>query len=286
VPRAILLLPFVLASAAFSQTQPPTGNDIIHRIQAQVAIPWGADTVDTFKAGDPATPVTGIAVTMMATLDVLKRAATENKNLVITHEPTFYNHLDTTSSLAQLNDPVLAEKQRFIQEHHLVVWRFHDYWHQRDPDGILLGTTKALNWESLRDASNPHLFVHAPTTLGELAAELKRKLSINVVRVVGDPAMKVAKIGMLPGAADSLTQMKLLERPDVEVLVIGETREWETVEYVADAATEHKAKALVILGHIPSEQAGMEECARWLKTFISDVPIGFIPALEPFWAPR
>jgi putative NIF3 family GTP cyclohydrolase 1 type 2 len=286
VLRAILFLPLLLVPAAFSQTPPPTANDIIHRIQAQIALPWGPDTVDTFKAGDPETPVTGIAVTMMATLDVLKRAAAENKNLVITHEPTFYNHLDTTASLAQLNDPVLAEKQRFIQQHHLVVWRFHDYWHRRDPDGILLGMTKALNWEPLRDASNPHLFVHSPTTLDELASELKRKLSINVVRVVGDPALRLTKIGMLPGAADSLMQMKVLESPNVDVLVIGETREWETVEYVADAVTEHKAKALIILGHIPSEQAGMDECTRWLKTFITDVPVGFIPALEPFWPPK
>jgi len=38
--------------------------------------------------------VTGIAVTMMATLDVLQRAAANGQNLIITHEPTFYDHLD------------------------------------------------------------------------------------------------------------------------------------------------------------------------------------------------
>jgi len=68
--------------------------------------------------------------------------------------------------------------------------------------------------------------------------------------------------------------------------VIGETREWETVEYVADAVSQHKRKGLVILGHIPSEQAGMQECATWLRTFISGVPIEFIPAREPFWLPQ
>jgi hypothetical protein len=39
-------------------------------------------------------------------------------------------------------------------------------------------------------------------------------------------------------------------------------REWETVEYAADAVTESKKKALIVIGHIPSEQPGMEECAR------------------------
>jgi len=98
--------------------------------------------------------------------------------------------------------------------------------------------------------------------------------------------MKVAKLAFLPGAAGSAKQIELLERDDVEVLLIGETPEWETVEYIADAVTERKRKALVILGHIPSEQAGMEECARWLKTFITEVPVEFVPASEPFWLPK
>jgi len=87
--------------------------------------------VDTFKAGDPDTPVTGVATTMMATFDVLKRAASEGANLVITHEPTFYSHEDKTESLEEANDPVWREKENFIREHRIVVWRFHDHWHMR-----------------------------------------------------------------------------------------------------------------------------------------------------------
>jgi putative NIF3 family GTP cyclohydrolase 1 type 2 len=98
--------------------------------------------------------------------------------------------------------------------------------------------------------------------------------------------MKLSKVAFLPGAAGSARQISVLERDDVEALLIGETPEWETIEYVADATAERKRKALVILGHIPSEQAGMEECARWLKTFVSEVPVQFVPAREPFWQPE
>ncbi|HTZ32681.1 MAG TPA: hypothetical protein VMH31_09500, partial [Methylomirabilota bacterium] len=63
----------------------------------------------------------------------------------------------------------------------------------------------------------------------------------------------------------------------------GETREWETVEYAADAATQGRKKALIVIGHIPSEQAGMEECTRWLKGFVKDVPVEFVGAKEPWW---
>ena len=66
------------------------------------------------------------------------------------------------------------------------------------------------------------------------------------------------------------------------MLLVGETVEWETVEYVDDAVTEGRRKALVVIGHIPSEQAGMEECTRWLKGFVKGVPVEFVPAKQPF----
>jgi putative NIF3 family GTP cyclohydrolase 1 type 2 len=259
---------------------------VIERIQAHVGVPWQSDTVDTFKAGNPDTPVTGIAVTMMATLDVLKRAAASGNNLIITHEPTFFSHLDKPDELAEgENDPVLAEKRAFIEKHGLVIWRFHDHWHARKPDGIQAGMVHALGWEKFQDPANQHLFTVPRTTVEALAAELKNSLGIHIVRVVGEPDMQVTRVAMSPGAAGFGSETRALEMPDIEVLVVGETREWETVEYVADAVTEGKHKALIILGHIPSEQAGMEECTRWLKDFVTEVPVSFIPSAEPFWGP-
>jgi putative NIF3 family GTP cyclohydrolase 1 type 2 len=274
------------ALSASAQEKRLTANDVIERIKKNIGVPWKTPTVDTFKAGNPDTAVSGIAVTMMATLDVLERAAAANRNLVITHEPTFYNHLDNTADLAKQDDAVLAGKQAFIQQHNLVVWRFHDHWHARRPDGILAGMTHALGWEKFQNAANQALFTLPRTTLNNLAESVKQKLNIRVVRVVGDPQLEITQVGFLPGAAGSPRQIRLLERDDVQALLIGETPEWETVEYVADAVTEHKPKALIILGHIPSEQAGMEECTRWLKTFINEVPVEFIPAREPFWLPK
>ena len=121
--------------------------------------------------------------------------------------------------------------------------------------------------------------------LEALGNQIKTKLNVRALRMVGDPAARFTKIGFLPGAAGSARQIAILERDDVEVLVVGETTEWETVEYTADAVSEGKRKALIIIGHIPSEQAGMQECTTWLKTFVSEVPIDFVPAKEPFVLP-
>lgn len=272
------------SSCAIAQEKRPTAREVIAQIQQRVGVPWQAETVDTFKAGNPDSPVTGIAVTMMATMDVLERAAASSKNLIITHEPTFYNHLDKLDELEEKeNDPVLAEKLAFIAKHNLVIWRFHDHWHMRNPDGIEAGMSHALGWEKYQVRDNPYLFEIPETSLETLAGDLKKKLEIHVLRIVGNPHLKVKKVALVPGASGLRKETRALEIKDVEVLVTGEPREWETVEYVADAVTEGRRKALIILSHIPSEQAGMEECTRWLKTFISEVPVEFVPAKDPFW---
>ena len=277
----------LLVCGAHAQGKQLTARDVIARIQQQVGVPWQSDTVDTFKAGNPDSPVSGIAVTMMATLDVLQRAAAARDNLIITREPTFFDHLDSSDQLPEKDsDPVLAAKRQFIAEHGLVIWRFHDHWHARNPDGIEAGMVRALGWEKFQDANNQYLFTIPETLLEKLAAEIKRKLGIRIVRVVGDPGLRITKLALAPGAAGLTRQAKALEMPGVQALVIGEAQEWEAVEYVADAVSEGRQKSLIILGHIPSEQAGMEECTSWLKTFVTEVPIQFVPAREPFWSPK
>ena len=272
------------SASGVAQEKGVTAREVIARIQQQVEVPWAAETVDTFKAGNPDTAVTGITVTMMATMEVLQRAAAAGNNLIITHEPTFYNHLDKHDVLEQReNDPVLAAKLAFIAEHHLVVWRFHDHWHKRKPDGIVAGMIHALGWEQYQDAKDEHLFTIPETTMEKLAADLKAKLSTHAMRVVADPHQRIRRVALVPGSSGFARETHALEMADVDALLTGEPREWETVEYVADAVTQKKGKGLIILGHIPSEQAGMKECARWLKGFVSEVPIEFVPATDPFW---
>lgn len=279
------VLPILLAGAACASAQQPTAREVIDRIKSNVGVSWREQTVDTIKAGDPETPVTGIATTMMATFDVLRRAAAEGKNLVITHEPTFYSHLDKIETFEAEKDPVWTDKEKFIREHKMVVWRFHDHWHMRRPDGILQGVLRSLGWEKQYNPET-RLVTVPETTVASLAGYVERKLGAKVLRVVGDRDMKVTSIALQPGAGGSAGHRRALQRKEVEVLLIGEVPEWETIEYVADASAQGKRKALFLIGHIPSEQPGMENCAEWLKTFVKEVPVGFVPTVEPFWTPR
>ena len=271
------------AAKPASASKAPTAQEIIDRIKEHVGIPWMTQTRDTFKAGDPQTPVAGIAVTMMATMNVLQRAAASDQNLIITHEPTFFDDPDKAETVPQgEQDPVLAEKRAFIEKHHLVVWRFHDHQHRMQLDQVEQGNARKLGWEKYRDPANQYLFTLPETTVGRLAEEVRAKFSAAAVRVVGDRNMKVTRVGLSPGAGGAKKEIAALEMPDLQVLLVGETREWETVEYVADAVSQGRHRALIVLSHVPSEQSGAEECVRWLKTFVNEVPIEFVATPDPF----
>ncbi len=279
---SLCFLILVSSTAVAQQQKPITAREVVAEIQQHVGVQWKEQTVDTFKAGNPDTPITGIAVTMMATMDVLQRASEKGLNFVITHEPTFYAHLDVPEGMPE-NDPVWTEKRAFIEKHNMVVWRFHDHWHLRNPDGIQAGVTHDLGWEKFQNPEDQFLFVHPETTLKKFSEEVAKKLNSPIVRVVGDPDMKVTKVGMSLGAAGIQSHIPMLESDKVQVLLIGEVPEWETIEYVADAVAQHRKKALVLIGHIPSEQPGMDEATRWLKTFVTGVPIEFVPTKQPMW---
>ncbi len=275
-----LLLLSTLSAVAQTAKPPLTAAQLMQRVIAATGATPPSDTVDTLKAGDPSTVVTGIATTFMDTFPVLEQAVASGKNLVITHEPTFYNHRDEQATLA--DDPVLKQKLAYIRDHHLVVWRFHDTWHEREPDGILTGMINQFGWKPYQSSTDRLLFTLPSATVREVAATLQQKTGARSIRIVGNPELRVTHAAALLGAAGSDRQIKLLERNDVELLVVGESREWETVPYVVDADAEGRHKALIILGHEVSEEAGMDECARWLRTLFPGMPVAFIPAREPF----
>jgi putative NIF3 family GTP cyclohydrolase 1 type 2 len=255
-----------------------TAQEAVGRIQEELktrGIAWRAQTVDTFKAGNPETKVQGIATTGMATFDVLRRAAAAGRNFVITHEPTFYNHNDQTASLE--SDPTYQAKQKFIREHDLVVWRFHDHAHALRPDPLVVGSARMLGWSSYASPTEPRIYVIPATTLRALAADIARRLGGRAIRVAGDPEMKVTRVALGPGyGVPALT-------PAFDVSVGGEAAENAGhAGYALDSAAAGQPHGVVLLGHMMSEDWGMQEVADWLKTFLADVPIAWIPAGEPF----
>lgn len=260
---------------------PLTARQVIERIQKNIGVAWQAETVDTFKAGNPDTPLTGIATSFMATFDVLQRAAEAGRNLIVSHEPTFYNHLDETKDLTA--DPIFRAKKAFIDKNNLVVWRFHDHWHARKPDAIYTALAQLLGWEKFRVDEQQLMYVLPRTTLGALAGEMQTRLKTQALRVIGDPRAEVSKVALSPGAAGLQMQMSLM--PNSDVYVCGEATEWEGIEYARDTIAAGQRKGMILAGHVVTEEPGMNLCAQWLKTLVPEVPVEWIPTGDPFWRP-
>src|SRR5688500_14973036 len=92
----------IAGALAVSQNPLPAADgvsaqEVIKRIQSGLGGEWPAAGLDGLKAGNPETPIHGIATTAMATMSVLKQASKARLNMIVTHEPTFFGRSDLPS---------------------------------------------------------------------------------------------------------------------------------------------------------------------------------------------
>jgi len=256
-------------------------REVIDAIKQNLGVPFPErSTRDTLKTGDPEMEVKGIATTMMATFDMLKRANAAGLNMIITHEDTWWNDRDDTKDL--LDNPLYKKKLDFINQNKLAIWRNHDSTHAMKVDITVTGTLRSIGVKGGENSSMRAGILPIPeTTLGEFASQAKRLSGFREIRCVGDPKAKVSKVLFGPGYATPRFSL------DTDVVVGGESQEadggFDNVEYVADATSLGMSKGLVMLGHVVSEQNGHEDYAKWLQTFIKGIPIQLVAAEEPFW---
>jgi putative NIF3 family GTP cyclohydrolase 1 type 2 len=181
-------------------------------------------------------------------------------------------------------DPVFAGKRDFIARNNLVIWRFSDHWRLRKPDPLAQGLTDAFGWSRFRIADDPARVSIPAIRLDALVSQIKKKLNARGgMRVVGDPQTRVQRVGVLPGSTPIQASLKAL--PEVDVIIAGEVREWESVEYARDTVAAGGKKGLILLGRVLSEEPGMNVCAQWLRTLVPELTTTWIPAGDPYWRP-
>jgi putative NIF3 family GTP cyclohydrolase 1 type 2 len=267
-----------------------TAGELIDRIKKNIGVEWKPDSVDTVKAGDASTIATGVVTTSMATLQVLRQALKAGANVIISAQPTFYAKTDTPAPPpprgggSAASDRVFAAKNEFITRNNLVLFRLSDHWRLRQPDPLAQGLASALGWSRYQSKTDPLLLSLPALALETVAVNVKKALlTRGGIRVVGNPEMMVRSVGLLPGTTPIQSALRML--PNVDVIIAGEVREWESVEYVRDQVFSGAKKGLILVGRVVSEEPAMEVCANWLKTFVPEVPIRHISAGDPYWSP-
>ena len=275
----------VFTNVCLAQTvkSPWTVQRVMEEIRKNVKPHWFETKTDTIVTGNAYDTVTGIATCMFVDMNVLKKAVANNCNLIITHEPTFYNATDHMDDFMK-EDEVLNEKMNYIKTHHLIIYRFHDNAHRNDPDQIMMGLSDELGWKIVN--RTPWILEVKAQKLSVLADSLKKHFKLAGIRVIGNPDLEISRIGLVPGLAPtSQMHIGVLKRDDVDAILVGEAREWEDYIYVKDAEELGKKKAAIFIGHLKSEEPGMKYCAEWLQTFIGGLKIIFLKNDNIWWTP-
>jgi putative NIF3 family GTP cyclohydrolase 1 type 2 len=273
----------VSATVGRSQTRQLTAQQVADRIRSNIGSAWRDKTVDGFKAGDPGIIVTGIATTVMATLDVLRRAIAAGQNFIITQEPVFYSANDEPGN--RITDSVHLAKKAFIDQQGLVVWRFSDHWSARESKDAATALARTLGWADSRESGAEPIYQIPETTLGALAGYVGKRLGTRGgLRMVGQPGMPVRSVFVTAGGATVAGTIGSLRRADV--ILTGEPREWEVVPYVLDTGSTTRRKGMIAVGRIVSESPGMEACAAWIRTLVPEARVEVLAMPDPYWSPR
>lgn len=256
-----------------------TVQDVINRLSEPAGL--HESTVDGVVAGSGEAVVHGIAVTFAASHTVIQRTLQAGANLLITHEGLFYSH-HAAGHEGMAESPVYQDKLRLIQTGNLTIYRFHDAPHRYVPDMITHGLVRALGFEADVDK---HLSTAAIITLPEamsvqdIADDVKRKLGIPYLRYIGNKSGACSRIGITVGYRGGGSHaIPLCLNEQLDLLIAGEGPEWETPEYIGDAAAQGRSLSLLLLGHAASEEPGMECVAGLLRELFPKIPIHYIPS--------
>jgi len=241
---------------------------------------WFEPTVDVFKAGDPDQVVTGVGSTWMSTSYAIDAASRLGCNFLITHEPTFWNHLDKHYDW-YADDATYRAKSDLIAGTSMTIWRLHDNIHMGfDPDPILSAFLDKVTIAGGTRGSSGFTWQGEvlEMTLRQFAEHVARCLGTTSVRYVGDPDLPVRKVGL--GAHNLDTALDANRGADA--VIMGETREWDTFEYYRDATLLGVPRGLVVISHRDLETWGSTVFANWLAPRLTGLPVVQIESLPPF----
>ena len=259
-----------------------TARELVQRIRDDAArrgYVWADKTVDTFKAGDPDVVLSAVATSWMSTTEAIRAAAGQGCNLLVTHEPTFWNHLDVHPNGHQ-DDPVYRSKIRLIAESGMTIWRFHDHHHRAfESDPIFDAFLRSVGWKESTRHSGLRAETEIEGTLRDVADAIARALGTRAVRIIGNPDAPIHRIGY---GGHMLGPSVLRPYESCDAVLVGEIRDWDAFEFFRDSQAAGEGKALIILSHRDLETAGSDALASWIGGLVPEVPVVAVPSAATF----
>ena len=214
------------------------------------------------EAGSPDVDVRGVLVCFMATADALRRARSEECNLVISHEALLLPYKGLHGFSEQVHD-WSANRARLEQVDRggLTVLRLHcslDKWLLYDAFREILG----LPAEAERGGFH-RIYPVDPAPLDHWIQRAKTATGVEHVRIVGDPESTVTRIGLPLGGLPLYTNISFVESliaGGADLLIGGESDDY-ALRYMSDAGV-----CFIETGHSASENPGLAKFADILRS--------------------
>lgn len=236
---------------------------------------------DSLKAGSSDTEIKKVAVTMFPTVNVIKEAKEWGADLLIVHEPLYYNYKGEEEGF----DRVIYEKMKLIEESGLTIYRYHDHPHYTIPDVIAAGEFKYLGLKGKIETTDVFDLVRfhldTPLTALELSEIIKERLGVKYVRIAGTLDKPSSVISGMFGAPGNNVGIELKNEKS-EIVLVGETSEWAYAEYARDADQLGYNKTLMVIGHVGSERDGMRYTADIIKEKHPELTVKYIECEEVY----
>jgi putative NIF3 family GTP cyclohydrolase 1 type 2 len=284
-----------------------TGRTAELIVNAALGHPMSTAMYEGLCAGNSQTAVKGVAVCYAPTVEVLRRAAAENRNLIISREHPFFlhgglNYSYTTGGLeaALKDDPVVQGKRQLINTNGLMtnglmVYRFGAAWDNFRPQAQSAALARAMGLQPEQrqpaDRSRGVVCNLPRTTLTALAQTAAAKLAAHSCRVVGDPAGAVTRVAVLAGETDPKEALaELLSDPRIDGLIAGAGGVVDEVDgaisWFQDLIATGRKIAMLAVGYGPSQDPGGADMAQWLRTVLPDFTVDWWSVRDPSWIPR
>jgi len=236
--------------------------------------PYPHPDVDTFKTGDPQSEVRAIAVGWMSYTWALEKALELGCSLFVTHEPTFYDHLDEDQEVFRL--PGAVAKREFLKDSGLVVLRCHDLWDLMPEIGIPDSWGRFLGLgEPVRSARYVRAYEIEPQPAAQFAAILAGRLAPlgqPGVQLMGPGEKRIESVALGTGAITPVLEMAAELQADAVITTDDGIDYWRDGALAIDLGI-----PIFVVNHPVSELAGVAALAEHLQMAFPGIPVHHIP---------
>jgi putative NIF3 family GTP cyclohydrolase 1 type 2 len=231
--------------------------------------------------GSKKTEVTGVAVAWTSTLAVLTQAAATGLNFILVHEAPWFAATEHAwyDVTPEAEKPANIARRAVVERFKMVLCKCHSNWDAVRTEGIVDSAARALGlFVEIYSSRFMRIYEIGERCLAELATAVRMKLGVPMVRVAGDLAMPVRRVGLaVGGLAQNWNYIDEFIANGAQAAIVGEATDY-SFRIAVDSGL-----GLIETSHIGSENPGMRNFARLLsKVLPQDIPVRFIDAGHPW----